>query len=286
MPVIGETAAPRLCGPWAGLGADGWAGRAPGCPLPVALACGEGAECAEPGAGAVNPGSDGASTLACGVAGALCVLAVWAGAPSCAWATPTAATEGPAEGAEGVGPDVLKPGGAGTGRTWVGAAGAAGAEEPSPGAEPWPTAPGSGRASAGGRDPGAAVAGAGRRADCAASWRTGPSRGASTPGGGAVAIAPSERTTWWDLAGGASSVSRAVDAPDRTGGAEELASGVPLCGSGGCCERLRPSRSALRRTRSACASSMLEEWLETPIPIAKQRSRPSLLVRPSSRASS
>ena len=30
----------------------------------------------------------------------------------------------------------------------------------------------------------------------------------------------------------------------------------------------RPSRSALRRTRSACASSMLEEWLLTPIPSA------------------
>jgi len=101
-----------------------------------------------------------------------------------------------------------------------------------------------------------------------------------------VAIPPSARVTW-DLAGGASSVSRELVAPDLAGAADEgLTSGAALGGSGGCWERFRPSRSALRRTRSACASSMLEEWLETPIPIAKQRSRPSLLVRPSSRASS
>ncbi len=56
--------------------------------------------------------------------------------------------------------------------------------------------------------------------------------------------------------------------------------------SAGECARLRPSRSALRRTRSAWASSTLEEWLFTPIPIARHSSRPSLLVRPSSRASS
>ncbi len=57
-------------------------------------------------------------------------------------------------------------------------------------------------------------------------------------------------------------------------------------GSGGCSARTRPSRSALRRTRSACASTMLEEWLLTPIPSDSARSRVSLLVRPNSRASS
>jgi hypothetical protein len=57
-------------------------------------------------------------------------------------------------------------------------------------------------------------------------------------------------------------------------------------GSSGCLSRLRPSRSAFRRTRSACASSMLEEWLLTPMPRLKLRSSASLLVRPSSRASS
>lgn len=57
-------------------------------------------------------------------------------------------------------------------------------------------------------------------------------------------------------------------------------------GSSGCTSRTRPSRSALRRTRSACASTTLEEWLFTPIPSATHRSRVSLFVRPSSRASS
>ncbi len=57
-------------------------------------------------------------------------------------------------------------------------------------------------------------------------------------------------------------------------------------GSSGCSARTSPSRWALRRTRSACASSMLDEWLLTPIPRSMERSRASLLVRPSSRASS
>jgi hypothetical protein len=50
--------------------------------------------------------------------------------------------------------------------------------------------------------------------------------------------------------------------------------------------RRRPSASALRRTRSAWASSMDEEWLFTPMPREMERSRASLLVRPSSLASS
>jgi hypothetical protein len=57
-------------------------------------------------------------------------------------------------------------------------------------------------------------------------------------------------------------------------------------GSSGETSRRRPSRSALRRARSAWASSMLDEWLLTPMPRPMQRSSASLLVRPSSRASS
>ncbi len=57
-------------------------------------------------------------------------------------------------------------------------------------------------------------------------------------------------------------------------------------GSGGCSSRTRPSRSALRRTRSAWASTTLEECDLTPIPSDSQRSSVSLLVSPSSRASS
>jgi hypothetical protein len=55
-----------------------------------------------------------------------------------------------------------------------------------------------------------------------------------------------------------------------------------------CCAGARrsPAASTRRRTRSACASSMLEEWLRTPMPSWRQSSNASLLVSPSSAASS
>lgn len=56
--------------------------------------------------------------------------------------------------------------------------------------------------------------------------------------------------------------------------------------SSGCTDRRRPSASAFLRTRSACASSIEEEWLFTPMPRARQRSRASLFVSPSSRPNS
>jgi len=59
-----------------------------------------------------------------------------------------------------------------------------------------------------------------------------------------------------------------------------------LAGSSGCWSRTSPSRSALRRTRSAWASMMLDEWVLTPMPRSRHRSRHSLLVSPSSLASS
>ncbi len=75
---------------------------------------------------------------------------------------------------------------------------------------------------------------------------------------------------------------------------------VPVAGTGsdlsdaflaGACSsgwtgRRKPSASAFRRTRSACASSMEDEWLFTPIPRDSASSSPSLFVRPSSLASS
>ncbi len=57
-------------------------------------------------------------------------------------------------------------------------------------------------------------------------------------------------------------------------------------GSSGWTGRRRPSRSAFRRARSAWASSMDDEWLLTPMPRDRQRSSASLLVIPSSCASS
>jgi hypothetical protein len=59
-----------------------------------------------------------------------------------------------------------------------------------------------------------------------------------------------------------------------------------LAGSSGWTSRLRPSFSARRRTRSPWASSMEDEWLLMPMPKTLHRSTASLLVRPSSFASS
>ena len=56
--------------------------------------------------------------------------------------------------------------------------------------------------------------------------------------------------------------------------------------SSGWASRLRPSRSALRRTRSACASSIEDDTLRTSMPISFDRSSASLFVIPSSLASS
>jgi hypothetical protein len=66
-------------------------------------------------------------------------------------------------------------------------------------------------------------------------------------------------------------------------GAGSAAAGA---GASGWTSRRSPSASALRRTRSAWASSMEDEWLLTPMPRERASSSPSLLLRPSSLASS
>jgi hypothetical protein len=57
-------------------------------------------------------------------------------------------------------------------------------------------------------------------------------------------------------------------------------------GASGWTSRRSPSASALRRTRSAWASSMEDEWLLTPMPRERASSSPSLLLRPNSLANS
>ena len=57
-------------------------------------------------------------------------------------------------------------------------------------------------------------------------------------------------------------------------------------GSSGWTSRMRPSLFALRRTRSAWASTTLDEAVFTPMPSPTQRSSVSLVVSPSSLASS
>ncbi len=104
--------------------------------------------------------------------------------------------------------------------------------------------------------------------------------GASAP---AAATAPSAASA---LAPDEDSAATAVAPAFFVGAAVFLAAFLAAAGSSGWTGRRNPSASALRRTRSACASSMEDEWLLTPIPRERASSRPSLLVRPSSLASS
>ena len=137
-----------------------------------------------------------------------------------------------------------------------------------------------------------AADGASTGAVCAVAAVTGVSAstvgdGATTAGSGSTAVGSATGATG---ASDSAEVSSALVAAAFLAGAflaaAFLAGFFSASGSSGWTSRIRPSFSALRRTRSACASTTLEEWVLTPIPSATQRSRVSLLVSPSSRASS
>ena len=121
-----------------------------------------------------------------------------------------------------------------------------------------------GGAATGGDGLGAGASGAAAGAD-----------GASATGAGA-----------WAAGAGAAGASGAADASASGAFALALDALTGFSGSGGCSSRISPSRSALRRTRSACASSMLDECVFTAMPRSTHRSRVSLLERPSSLPSS
>jgi hypothetical protein len=91
-----------------------------------------------------------------------------------------------------------------------------------------------------------------------------------------------------DVAGGAlGSADRPEPGEAALAADDPLSALAPLAGfSSGCSDRTRPSRLARRRTRSACASSMPEECVFTPMPRSLERSSVSLFVIPSSLASS
>ena len=142
---------------------------------------------------------------------------------------------------------------------------------------------GSGRVPAGGPAAGAAAG--------AVEAGSGPAGGAGATGGSAGrapvatsrAGAPVPRLVT-SRGTGSDSSAEAPPGTGRRGGAFFATTGAG--GSSGWTGRRNPCASALLRTRSAWASSMEDEWLFTPIPSAKARSRASLFVRPSSRASS
>ena len=148
---------------------------------------------------------------------------------------------------------------------------------------------------------GASGAGCGAGADGAGAGDGAELAGRMVGGGGGIGLAPADDTT---LAGGGvvgaglvaepfSEAASSEGAPSFfLGGAFllETTGSDPVSSADGASawdgSRMSPSRSAFRRTRSACASTMLEEWLLTPIPRSTQRSMTSLLARPNSLASS
>jgi hypothetical protein len=103
-----------------------------------------------------------------------------------------------------------------------------------------------------------------------------------------VFLAGAELTDGADAAAAAGADDEAEAGADDTALADFVALAAFFAGAGssGCTGRRNPSASALRRTRSAWASSIEDEWLLTPIPRERASSSPSLLVRPSSLASS
>jgi hypothetical protein len=187
-------------------------------------------------------------------------------------------------------------GGGGAGRLpVVGRGGAAGGEEgrgfqPSERVGAPPDVVGAGRGGAGGGAvgaSGASAAAAGASARAAGASAAGADLGAD---GSALASALAlDLALAAGAAAGRAGASR--EPPSVAGAALGLAlpaerAGLAGLGSSGWTSRTMPSRWARRRTRSACASSIPEECVFTPIPNMRERSRHSLFVSPSSRASS
>ena len=119
-------------------------------------------------------------------------------------------------------------------------------------------------------------------------WRSGAGAiGGETVGVGEVAGPFGAGSVAGDrVDGGSDPAAATFSSVARPARAAVARAGFCSAGSSGWTARRRPSLSALRRTRSAWASSIEDEWLFTPMPNDTQRSRASLLVRPSSRASS
>ena len=131
-----------------------------------------------------------------------------------------------------------------------------------------------------------AAAGAGAGADAVAGAGAAAATGAAATGAATGRSAAASTTGAGAGAGAATSAWGAVGASAPFFGAAFFAPAFTGFGSSGCSARVRPSRSARRRTRSPCASWMLEEWLFTSTPICRARSSVSLFVMPSSLASS
>ena len=137
-----------------------------------------------------------------------------------------------------------------------------------------------------------------RRGSSASGAGGGATGGASTSASAAAGSrGAGGSTTFGASTGGAGFITGGVSTTgSSTSGAETSAAffaGAFLAGaffaglaSSGCSARVRPSRSARRRSRSACASMIDDDWLLASTPIVLHRFSNSVLVIPSSLASS
>jgi hypothetical protein len=202
----------------------------------------------------------------------------WSGGAAVSGACAAGAWAGEVEGRSTAGGAAGAAGGRSVGRLLISREGRAGASAPAP--APAPADAAAGARSAGGAATvraGAFLAGA----------TVAPALDAATAflaGAGASVVVLAAALSAAAAAGAASAVAAAFFA----GAAFLVALAAFLAGAGssGWTGRRNPSASALRRTRSAWASSIEDEWLLTPIPRERASSSPSLLVRPSSLASS
>jgi hypothetical protein len=204
----------------------------------------------------------------------------WSGGAAVSGACAAGAWAGEVEGRSAAGGAAGAAGGRSVGRLLISRDGRAGASAPAPAPPPAPADAAAGARSAGG----AATARAGA---FLAGATVAPALDAATAflaGAGASAVVLAAALS---AAAGAGADS-AVAAAFLAGAAFLVALAAFLAGAGssGWTGRRNPSASALRRTRSAWASSIEDEWLLTPIPRERASSSPSLLVRPSSLASS
>ncbi len=179
----------------------------------------------------------------------------------------------------------------------VAAGGAAGAADAGGAAAARGAGAGAAGAGAGGADAAGAAGAAGRGAVagkvCSEAGRLVINRDPERTTGAAGCPEPSDRPEPVRSGAAATAVARSVSPVAPAAGAAAFAAAFFVAaafwgaaGSSGCTGRRSPSRSALRRARSACASSMDDEWLFTPIPRDRHSSSASLFVRPSSWASS
>jgi hypothetical protein len=190
-------------------------------------------------------------------------------------------------GADGAGADETGADAAGAGADDTGADGAGADDTGADGAGAELTGADAGAASGAGADEivgDGGVAAAGADADAGAAWVAAAVVTAASVSAGAAFLAAA--TFFAGAFFAAEPFSDPSSSACAAGAAFFAADFLPALISSGCSGRVRPSRSARRRRRSACASMIVDDWLFASTPIAEVSASISEFVIPSSFASS